>query len=100
MAGGAGGTEVRASEVPVPEPGLTPADVVARARAFVPMVRYQQEEAETLGHHTDALDREFVRAGLYRILQPRRFGGYEFDLPTFWKAMIAVSTGDPGTGWG
>ena len=34
-----------------------------------------------------------------RILQPRRFGGYEFDLPTFWKVMVAISEGDPGTGW-
>lgn len=89
-----------APEVPVPEPGLAPQEIIARAQALIPQVREQQEEAERLGHHTDALEREFVKAGFYRILQPRRFGGYEFDLPTFWKAMLAVATGDPGTGWG
>ena len=90
----------RVIEVPAPEPGLTPQEIIARARALIPLIRDQQEEAERLGHHTAALDREFVNAGFYRMLQPRRFGGYEFDMPTFWKAMIAVSAGDPGTGWG
>lgn len=89
-----------APEVDVPEPGLTPREIVARAQALIPQVRDQQEEAERLGHHTEALERRFVKAGFYRILQPRRFGGYEFGLPTFWKTMIAVATGDPGTGWG
>jgi 3-hydroxy-9,10-secoandrosta-1,3,5(10)-triene-9,17-dione monooxygenase len=28
------------------------------------------------------------------------FGGYEFDLPTFWRAMVKISEGDPGVGWG
>ncbi|HEY7486729.1 MAG TPA: hypothetical protein VH912_19870 [Streptosporangiaceae bacterium] len=92
--------DVRASEVKPPEPELTPDEIVARARALIPMVREQQDEAERLGHHTDAVDRAFVDAGFYRILQPRKFGGYEFDIPTFWKAMLAISTGDPGTGWG
>ncbi|MGE5287212.1 MAG: acyl-CoA dehydrogenase [Micromonosporaceae bacterium] len=89
-----------APEVPVPEPGLTPQEIIKRAQALIPAVRDQQDEAEKLGHHTEALDREFVSGGFYRILQPRRFGGYEFDLPTFWKTMLAIATGDPGTGWG
>ncbi len=92
--------DVRASEVKPPEPELTPDQIVARARALVPMVREQQDEAERLGHHTEAVEREFVDAGFYRILQPRRFGGYEFDVPTFWKVMLAIASGDPGTGWG
>lgn len=88
------------AEIPIPEPELTPQEIVARAQALVPMLREQQDEAERIGHHSEAVDREFVKAGFYRILQPRVFGGYEFDLPTFWKAMLAISTGDPGTGWG
>jgi 3-hydroxy-9,10-secoandrosta-1,3,5(10)-triene-9,17-dione monooxygenase len=93
-------TTARAAEVPVPEPDLTGPEIVARAQALIPRIREQQDEAERLGHHTEALDREFVQAGFYRMLQPRRFGGYEFDMPTFWKAMLAISSGDPGTGWG
>jgi 3-hydroxy-9,10-secoandrosta-1,3,5(10)-triene-9,17-dione monooxygenase len=90
---------VRTQEVPVPEPGLTPEAVIGRARALIPAIRAQQDEAERLGHHTPELDRQFTEAGFYRILQPRRFGGYQFGLPTFWRVMLAVSEGDPGTGW-
>ena len=85
--------------VPVPEPDLTPETLIERARALIPAIRDQQDEAERLGHHTAGLDRRFTEAGFYRILQPRRFGGYQFGLPTFWRVMLAVSAGDPGTGW-
>jgi 3-hydroxy-9,10-secoandrosta-1,3,5(10)-triene-9,17-dione monooxygenase len=85
--------------VPVPEPELTPNEIVARAEALVPMLRAQQDEAERRGFYSDAVHQAFLDAGLYRITQPRRFGGYEFDLKTYLKAMIAIASGDPGTGW-
>jgi 3-hydroxy-9,10-secoandrosta-1,3,5(10)-triene-9,17-dione monooxygenase len=85
--------------IPVPEPDLTPEEVVARAQAFVPMLRAQQDEAEQRGYYSQAVHEEFQRAGVYRITQPRRFGGYQFDLRTFLRAMVAISSGDPGTGW-
>ncbi|HEY7012524.1 MAG TPA: hypothetical protein VH480_07210 [Streptosporangiaceae bacterium] len=94
-----GHTEVRTQEIPVPEPGLRPETVIERARALIPDIRAQQDEAERLGHHAAGLDRQFTDAGFYRILQPRQFGGYAFGLPTFWRVMLAVSEGDPGTGW-
>jgi 3-hydroxy-9,10-secoandrosta-1,3,5(10)-triene-9,17-dione monooxygenase len=85
--------------VPVPEPELTPAEIVARAEALVPMLRAQQDEAERRGYYSEAVHQAFLDAGLYRITQPRRFGGYEFDLKTYLRAMIAIASGDPGTGW-
>lgn len=91
---------VSTPEVPIPEPDLTPAQMVKRAADLKPRVREQQDEAERRGCYTDELHQEFLKAGFYRIVQPRRYGGYEFDLPTFWKAMVEISTGDPGTGWG
>ena len=85
--------------IPLPEPDLTPQTLIERARALIPAVRTQQDEAERLGHHTAELGRQFTEAGFYRILQPRQFGGYAFGLPTFWRVMLAISAGDPGTGW-
>jgi len=84
---------------PVPEPDLTPAELIARATALQPRLRAEQDEADARGHYSDELHREFRKAGLYRITQPRLFGGYEFDLPTFFKAMVEVSRGHPGAGW-
>lgn len=85
--------------VPVPEPDLTPEELVARAEALVPMLRAHQDEAEKRGYYSEAVHAEFLRAGFYRITQPRRFGGYEFDLKTYLRTMIAIAGGDPGTGW-
>jgi 3-hydroxy-9,10-secoandrosta-1,3,5(10)-triene-9,17-dione monooxygenase len=84
----------------VPEPDLTPEAIVARARALIPAIRAQQDEAEKIGHHTRELDEKFTSAGFYRVLQPRRFGGYAFGMDTFWKVILAVAEGDPGTAWG
>ena len=64
----------RAYEVRVPEPGLTPETIVDRARALIPAIREQQDEAEKLGRHTAELDEKFTEAGFYRIVQPKRFG--------------------------
>ena len=88
-----------APRFPVPEPDLTPAELIARAAALRPLIRAEQDESERRGHYSEALHLAFKRTGLYRALQPRLFGGYEFDVPTFYQAMIEISRGDPGTGW-
>jgi 3-hydroxy-9,10-secoandrosta-1,3,5(10)-triene-9,17-dione monooxygenase len=86
-------------EVEAPEPGLTSKEIVERAAALKRKVREQQEESEQRGFYSEELHHDFLEAGFYRMIQPRRFGGYEFDLPTFWRAMVEISAGDPGTGW-
>jgi 3-hydroxy-9,10-secoandrosta-1,3,5(10)-triene-9,17-dione monooxygenase len=85
--------------IPVPEPELTAEEIVQRARDMVPTLRARQAEAEELGRLPDETSREFIDAGFYRILQPRRFGGYEFDLPTFTRVAIELARGCPASGW-
>ncbi len=51
------------------------------------------------GCHSEAMDREFRKAGFYRILQPKLFGGYEFDYPTFYRTMLNIARGNPGVAW-
>jgi 3-hydroxy-9,10-secoandrosta-1,3,5(10)-triene-9,17-dione monooxygenase len=41
----------------------------------------------------------FGKAGFYRVLQPRRYGGYEFDVPTFARLVIELARGCPGSAW-
>ena len=85
--------------ITVPEPGLTQEEMVQRARDMVGVLRERQEEAERIGRLPDETSRDFIEAGFYRILQPRRFGGYEFDLPTFTRVAIALARGCPASGW-
>ena len=42
---------------------------------------------------------EMQAAGLFRVLQPKRWGGYEMDLSTFYDIEIALGEGDMSTGW-
>jgi len=67
---------------------------------MIPAIREQADEAEKLGRHTAELDRAFTEAGFYRMLQPKRFGGYAFGMDTFWRVILAVAEGDAGTAWG
>lgn len=85
-------------KIPVPDPDLTPADLVARAAALRPLLREAQEETEARGYYSEHVHEEIRRAGLYRVLQPRRFGGYEFDVPTFFRVVIELARADPGAG--
>jgi 3-hydroxy-9,10-secoandrosta-1,3,5(10)-triene-9,17-dione monooxygenase len=85
--------------IPVPEPALTAEEMVQRARDLVPVLRERQAHCEEIGRLPDETSRDFVEAGFYRILQPRRFGGYEFDLPTFTRVAIELARGCPASGW-
>jgi 3-hydroxy-9,10-secoandrosta-1,3,5(10)-triene-9,17-dione monooxygenase len=85
--------------LPVPEPDLTPQELIARAAALKPLLRQQQEDNDERGCYSPELHEAFVKAGLYRTVQPRMFGGYEFDIPTFYRAMLEVSHGHPSAGW-
>src|SRR5579863_5368092 len=85
--------------VRVPEPELTPQAMIDRAIAFQPRLRAEQDETERRGVHSEDLHHEFRKAGFYRCIQPRRFGGYEFDLKTFYRLAIELARGDPSAAW-
>jgi 3-hydroxy-9,10-secoandrosta-1,3,5(10)-triene-9,17-dione monooxygenase len=87
------------SDIPPPEPDLTPSEVIRRAEAMRPMLRERQNACEATGQVSEDTNAQFIKAGFYRILQPRCFGGYEFDLPTFLKVMMAISRGCSDSGW-
>ena len=91
--------DVKIKPVPQPEPGLTPEELIRRAAALRPKLRAQQDEADERGYYTDEIHREFLEAGVYRCVQPKLFGGYEFDFPTFCKIIIEIGRGHPSSGW-
>jgi 3-hydroxy-9,10-secoandrosta-1,3,5(10)-triene-9,17-dione monooxygenase len=86
-------------DISPPEPDLAPSEIIRRAEAMRPMLRERQTAREAAGQVSEDTNAQFIKAGFYRIFQPRIFGGYEFDLPTFLKVMIAVSRGCSDSGW-
>ncbi|OZM81348.1 acyl-CoA dehydrogenase family protein [Pseudonocardia sp. MH-G8] len=85
--------------VPVPEPDLTPEAMIARAVAMREELIEEAPAGEERGGYSARLHERFTEAGFYRALQPRRYGGYELGLDTFFRLITELSHGDPGTGW-
>ncbi|MEZ0075095.1 acyl-CoA dehydrogenase family protein [Planotetraspora sp. GP83] len=82
-----------------PEPGLTPDEMVARAEAIAPTLVELQAETEERTFYGEDVHEQFARAGFYRILVPRRYGGYEFGIDTFMRVTMTLTRGCPSTGW-
>ncbi|WP_281882553.1 acyl-CoA dehydrogenase family protein [Agromyces rhizosphaerae] len=86
-------TEQEAVDSPAPE------ELVGRARAMRGRLRELQAEHAELGTYSPEIHEAFTAAGLYDLLRPKRYGGFEAGLETFFRVAIEISRGDPGVGW-
>jgi 3-hydroxy-9,10-secoandrosta-1,3,5(10)-triene-9,17-dione monooxygenase len=82
-----------------PEPDLTPKQIIARAVALRERLLEQQAETEERTYYSEEMHQEFLRAGFYRVYIPRRYGGYEFDVPTYMRVLLELARGCPNTAW-
>jgi 3-hydroxy-9,10-secoandrosta-1,3,5(10)-triene-9,17-dione monooxygenase len=75
------------------------AEMIARARALIPALaaRAPQGERERRVPNEDIA--EMQAAGLFRVLQPRRWGGYELDIHTYFDIQMALGEGDMSAAW-
>ncbi|MDD3799025.1 MAG: flavin-dependent monooxygenase [Novosphingobium sp.] len=77
----------------------SPGELVARARAMIPALRSRA----AAGHANRRLAAESIhemqQAGLFRVLQPRRWGGYEMSPNVYCDIIAALAEGDMSAGW-
>jgi len=85
--------------VPVLRPDLTPEELIREAQDLREWLLDEQAATEERGTYSPELHEKFKEAGFYRIVQPRHFGGYEFDAPTFSRVCMEVARGCPSTAW-
>jgi 3-hydroxy-9,10-secoandrosta-1,3,5(10)-triene-9,17-dione monooxygenase len=78
---------------------MTPDALVARASAMVPRLRKRAAEAEAQRNIPAATVRDFLDAGFYRVIQPRKFGGLEFDIETMARMAMEIARGCPSSAW-
>jgi 3-hydroxy-9,10-secoandrosta-1,3,5(10)-triene-9,17-dione monooxygenase len=78
---------------------FTAGDLVARADGFRPWLLDEQAATEERSYYSQELHEAFAEAGFYRMLVPRRYGGLETDLPTFYRVISSIARGCPSTGW-
>ena len=82
-----------------PEVGVTPQTLVDRAIALRPKLIEEQAATEERTYYSQEMHEEFQRAGFYRLYIPRRYGGYEFDVPAMMRLMLETARGCPSTAW-
>ncbi|MCW5770388.1 MAG: acyl-CoA dehydrogenase family protein [Rhodospirillaceae bacterium] len=73
--------------------------LLQRAEALRPDLRARAAECERLRMAPPESIRALKEAGLFRILQPRQFGGYELDFATLIRLVPAIARGCGSTGW-
>ena len=76
-----------------------PAELVVRARALIPVLARRSLEQKQRRGILPEIIAEMQAAGFFRVLQPRRWGGYEMDLGTFYDIEMALGEGDMSSGW-
>ncbi|HKR93138.1 acyl-CoA dehydrogenase family protein [Novosphingobium sp.] len=86
-------------EICNPAPGLTAEQFIDKIIALRPMIRAQQEQADAAGAYTAEVHEALLSFGAYGVVQPRRFGGHEFDPETLIRATIEMARSDPSAAW-
>jgi 3-hydroxy-9,10-secoandrosta-1,3,5(10)-triene-9,17-dione monooxygenase len=77
----------------------SPQALVDRARAMIPALKARSAAATAQRRLTPETVREMRDAGFFRVLQPRRCGGYEMDPQAFFDIQMALAEGCMSTAW-
>lgn len=82
-----------------PAKPLTYDEVMANAEALVPVFAARAVETERRGMLLPETMDDLYKAGLLRIVTPKRYGGLELDWPALPEAARIVARGCPSTAW-
>lgn len=75
------------------------AEIIERATALIPELSQRAAAAERLRCLPDANVAALKRAGLLKVLQARRYGGYQLSLHAHIDAVAAIARGCGSTAW-
>lgn len=94
-------TTVKTASVLVKDDYLTPEalEVIERARAMAPRLAERARAAEDAGLVPRITIDEMQEAGFFKVLQPKRWGGYEMDPRVFYAVQMALAEGCMATAW-
>lgn len=74
-------------------------ELVQRAQALVPILRSRAEEVEKNRSVPSEIIQEFVKAGFFKVLQPKKWGGWEMEPQVFWKILMELGRGCSSSAW-
>ncbi len=73
--------------------------LLERAGIIAGVARERALETEASRRVSDAMIERIRQAGLFRIMQPRAYGGFEYGFDVFVQVQAAIAAGDGSTGW-
>lgn len=79
--------------------GATPADLIACARTLTATLAARAAKAEEDRRVPYETIADMKAAGLFRVFQPKRWGGYEMDPATYFDVQLALAEGCMSTAW-
>src|SRR5262245_12759253 len=74
--------------------------VLAAVGDLMPVLRERAQEAEDARVLPVETVKALEEAGVFRLLQPSRYGGLEADPLTFYQAVRMIASACGSTGWG
>src|SRR5882724_11959197 len=78
---------------------LAYAATIARAHALVPQLRDRASRTEELRRLPPETERDLHDTGLFKILQPKRVGGFELDYAALVDCAEALGQADASVAW-
>lgn len=66
---------------------------------LLPVLRERAQDAEDARRISDESVKALQETGFFKLLQPRRYGGYEADPVTFFTAVKHIASACGSTGW-
>ncbi|MFT3666424.1 acyl-CoA dehydrogenase family protein [Piscinibacter sp.] len=76
------------------------ASLVSAARELVPYLREQAQATEAARRVSEATTQHFHEAGFFKLMQPARFGGYEYGFTAFIDVISELGRGCTSSAWG
>lgn len=74
-------------------------ELVQRAQAMMPTLKARAKQCIAARNVPKETIAEMQEAGFFRILQPKRYGGYEMHPNTFFAVQKLIAEGCMSTGW-
>lgn len=74
-------------------------EIVQRAHDLIPMLRARAEECEKNRMVPKETIQAFQDAGFFKILQPKRWGGYEMHPNVLNRVLMELARGCPSSAW-
>jgi alkylation response protein AidB-like acyl-CoA dehydrogenase len=75
------------------------ADLLARARAIAKLARERAQQTEADRRVGDDMIERMRQADLFRVMQPRAYGGFDYGFDVFAQIVAAIAAGCGSTGW-